>query len=204
MGVYPLIEIYLFINPLSCTCLEVERKILKEVHGSQNKIDLHILPIVNPQVVAAAFLKGSVSLARRNHYFHLAYQIALDFKAAQVQGKKYAREFLLALQQHLLVNQEEYSNHLIRRLFKQTGGDVAMFLEDRSSNLVKEKFWQDQKTAREMQIREVASAVVYNFSTEGAAILLEGPAEIQSLPRLGYLQASSPSLSLYAKKKAYK
>lgn len=203
MGVYSLIEIYLFINPLSCTCLEVERKILNYVQGSQNKIDLHILPIVNPQVVAAAFPKGQVSLAQRNHYFHLAYQVALDFKAAQVQGKKYAREFLLALQQHLLVNQEEYSTQLIRRLFKQTGGDVAMFLEDRSSNLIKEKFWQDQKTAREMQIREISSAVVYNFSTEGAAILLEGPTEIQALPHLGYLQTSNPLLSLYNKEKAY-
>ncbi|MGI6154332.1 MAG: hypothetical protein GX180_02820 [Enterococcus sp.] len=198
-----MIEIYLFINPLSFQCLETEKKILSYMQQSQSKIDLHILPIVNPQVVTAAFPKKKVDLHLRNDYFQLAYQVALDFKAAQVQGKKYAREFLLSLQQHLLVEQEHYSQKLIQRLFEQTGGDLSMFLEDRSSQLIKKKFWQDQKNAREMQVREVSSAVIYNFSIEGAAILLEGATEIQSIPHLSYLQTNQPTLALHHNQKAY-
>ncbi len=51
--------------------------------------------------------------------------------------EKIARDFLLKLQQRIGIEKQEYSDALVKELFSETNGDLEMFLEDRSSELVK-------------------------------------------------------------------
>lgn len=169
-----MIEIYLFIHPLGKFCAEAEKRVLDFTNKRDEKIDLNIVPLVNPTTIAQALKNKNVSLTERNTYFQLAYRIALDFKAAQIQGKKYAREFLIAIQEKLLYQNETYSESLVQKLFVATGGDLPMFLEDRKSPLVKELFWRDQQTARDFHVARQTSTVIYDCLGSGDGILLEG------------------------------
>ena len=54
LGVYPLIEIYLFVNPLDRRSVEAEETLLAFSNDSTEKINLTILPIVNQKSVTAA------------------------------------------------------------------------------------------------------------------------------------------------------
>lgn len=199
-----MIEIYLFINPLGSRCAEAEKQLIDFTNTSLEKIDLHIIPLINQRVVTSSFKNKKIDLGIRNDYFRLAYTVALDFKAAQIQGKKGARQFLLALQQQLLGKKASYSEALVKKLFIETGGDYPMFVEDRRSSLVEELFWNDQRTARELQVSEQTSAVVYNCYHEGDGFLLEGLDLIQEVLHLHYSQQSNfLALPYYKTNKAY-
>lgn len=204
LGVYPLIEIYLFVNPLGNRCAEAEKLLIDFTNASTEKIDLHILPLVNQRMVQFALGYQKIDLETRNNYCRLAYTISLDFKAAQIQGKKSARQFLLALQNQLLIQDTPYSEALVKKLFIETGGDYGMFAEDRRSPLVKELFWNDQRTARELHVSEENTAVVYNCYHEGDGLLLEGLELIQEVLEMYSLQeAKTIPLPIDKTNKAY-
>ena len=194
MGVYPLIEIYLFVNPLGKNCAEAEKLLIDFTSTRSEKIDLTIIPLINQRMITATFEQQTIDLETRNHYFRLAYTIALDFKAAQIQGKKGARQFLLALQHQLLNEGIPYSESLIKQLFLQTGGDYAMFKEDRHSALIKDLFLKDQCTARDFQVYKQTSAVIYNCYREEDGLLLEGLDLIQEVIHLQRCAPRTPSL----------
>ena len=194
MGVYPLIEIYLFVNPLGKHCAEAEKLLIDFTSTRSEKIDLTIIPLINQRMITATFEQQTIELETRNHYFRLAYTIALDFKAAQIQGKKGARQFLLALQHQLLNEGTPYSESLIKQLFLQTGGDYAMFKEDRHSALIKDLFLKDQCTARDFHVYKQTSAVIYNCYREEDGLLLEGLDLIQEVIELQRCAPRTPSL----------
>ena len=194
MGVYPSIEIYLFVNPLGKNCAEAEKLLIDFTSTRSEKIDLTIIPLINQRMITATFEQQTIDLETRNHYFRLAYTIALDFKAAQIQGKKGARQFLLALQHQLLNEGIPYSESLIKQLFLQTGGDYAMFKEDRHSALIKDLFLKDQCTARDFHVYKQTSAVIYNCYREEDGLLLEGLDLIQEVIELQRCAPRTPSL----------
>ena len=183
-----MIEIYLFIHPFGSVCYEAEKQLIDFMRDNSQKINLQILPLVNLQNTAAMMQLHQLdqkNLQTRNRFLNTAYAVALDFKAAQLQGKKYARRFLLKMQEALLFEKLPYSSQLAETLFFETGGDLVMFHEDRQSALVAEMFWQDQQTARELHIQQPTSAVVYNFYHEKEyGLLLQGFDALQTIPQL--------------------
>lgn len=182
-----MIEIYLFIHPLGQLCYEAECRLLEFIRQDSQKIHLQILPLVNLMTNTSVMNRTGYDvgdLTCRNAFLMQSYEVALDYKAAQLQGKKYARRFLLQLQTALLKKHIPYSKQLTEQLFKQTGGDLDMFQEDRQSALIKEMFWQDQCTAREMNIQHQTSAVIYNHATQNSGFLLQGIDELQWIPDL--------------------
>lgn len=72
----------------------------------------------------------------------------------------------MKLQQRIGIEKQEYSDALVKELFSETNGDLEMFLEDRSSELVKKNFATDQRVAKDMGITITPSSVVYDFSSE--------------------------------------
>ncbi|KAF1302100.1 DsbA family protein [Candidatus Enterococcus willemsii] len=189
-----MIEIYLFIHPLGQLCYEAECKLLDFIYQDSHKIHLQILPLVNLMTNTSVMKRAGYdasNLACRNAFLMQSYEAALDYKAAQLQGKKYARNFLLQLQTALLKQHLPYSKQLTEQLFKQTGGDLEMFREDRQSTLIKEMFWQDQCTAREMNIQQQTSAVIYNHDTQNVGLLLQGIDELQWIPNLCHTNQSA-------------
>ena len=181
-----MIELFLFINPIGPICYDIEKEILNKLNTSRKKIHLQILPFVNLFSVGVSMdylSMNKADLVLRNEQTTQIYTASLDYKAAQLQGKKIARDFLLKLQQQIGIERQEYSDALVKELFSETNGDLEMFLEDRSSELVKKNFATDQRVAKDMGITITPSAVVYDFSSEEEyGVLLEGSEELKSLP----------------------
>lgn len=174
-----MIEIYLFVNPLGTDCYYAEKQILHLVQTQQHKkIQFRFVPFVNMHVVDYLFKKRNLpknDLTLRNEIFQTLYSAALDYKAVLLQGKKKGRNFLLALQKICGVEKVPYTQELVEQLVTEVGGDLAEFLADRQSAIVKEAFFTDQQIAHDMSIQENPSCVVYNYSCErDFGVLLEG------------------------------
>lgn len=165
-----MIEIYLFINPIGSVCYEAEKQILELMAQENKKIQLRIIPLMNLKTIDDIMKRKNISacdIEYRNQLTKDIYGASLDFKAAQLQGKKRGREFLLKLQQAINIEGRTYSKELSKELFSQmSAGDLEMFLEDRESDFVKEAFISDQQVAREMGIKKHPSAVVYNYACD--------------------------------------
>jgi predicted DsbA family dithiol-disulfide isomerase len=183
-----MIEIYFFVNPIGPICYQSEVKLLEALGGQRNKIQLHILPLMNLHTVGISMDYLSLDktdLGLRNQQTSQIYEAALDYKAAQLQGKKIVRDFLLKLQCQVGMNKVPYSFELVKKLFSETNGDFEMFLEDRASDLIKQNFASDQSVAREMGITMSPSAVVYNLACErDYGVLLEGTEALRNIPNL--------------------
>lgn len=205
-----MIEIYLFVHPFSTKCYDQELRIIDFIHEQPLKIDLQILPLVNWSSNRQAMMEHGWDkkvLTARNKFNNLAYLAALDYKTIQLQGKKVARRFLIAMQTALFHQRREYSPQLTAELIQKIGGDLAIFNEDRPSDLIDELFWQDQKIARELGVQQKTSAVVYNFyKKEEFGTLLHGAEALDTINSLcqanseTYIQINNTYLKQAGKK----
>ena len=183
-----MIEIYLFVNPLGGICLNVEKDILKLVETENKKIQFRFIPLVNMRTInhlIKLFGIPTHDIEQRNQLFEDIYSAALDYKAAQLQGKKKGRHLLLGIQQAVAVENIPYSSELAEKLVVEAGGDLDMFKADRQSDFVKESFQTDQQIAREMGIVQHPSAVVYNYTCDrDFGVLVENCESMDEIKRL--------------------
>ncbi|MGM0215513.1 DsbA family protein [Enterococcus sp. AZ109] len=178
-----MIEIYLFVNPIGGRCLTIERQITELMKKNDLKIQLRLIPLLSLHTVSDLLTREGLSkkdINKRNRLSNIIYSASLDVKAAQLQGKKRGRCFLMKLQEELTEKHTPYSKSLVYRLFSEVGGDMETFIEDRASDLVKELFVADQQIARDMQITQHPAAVIYNcVNDEGTGVRIEGGNTIQ-------------------------
>lgn len=183
-----MIEIYLFINPLGKLCLDMEEQLLALVEHENKKIQLRFIPLMNLKTVTDFINRKGIEasdIKERNRWTSMIYSATLDFKAAQLQGKRRGRQFLLSLQRAIHCDGKHYSRELARQLFAEAGGDLEMFIEDRESAFVAEAFTSDQEIAREMGIRKHPSAVVYNYACDrDFGVLIEDCRQIAEITKL--------------------
>ncbi|MBP1047728.1 DsbA family protein [Enterococcus sp. BWM-S5] len=183
-----MIEIYLFVNPLGKICLSIERDILKFAQAESKKIQLRLIPLVNMNTIKNLLKVHEISstdITGRNKLFENTYSAALDFKAAQLQGKKKGRHILLNLQQMIAEDNIPYSTDLAEKLIVEAGGDLEMFQADRNSSFVKDSFQIDQQIAREMGVSKHPSAVIYNYACDrDFGVLVEECLTIEHVMRL--------------------
>ncbi|MBL1229779.1 DsbA family protein [Enterococcus sp. BWB1-3] len=183
-----MIEIYLFVNPLGSICLDIEREILTFAQAENRKIQLRLIPLVNMKTIDFLLKVHGIhpsDIKGRNQLFETTYSAALDFKAAQLQGKKKGRHILLNLQSMITESGVGYSPDLAETLIVDAGGDLEMFKNDRKSSFVKESFQIDQQIAREMGVTQHPSTVIYNYACDrDYGVLVEGDISIQQIERL--------------------
>lgn len=183
-----MIEIYLFVNPLGKICLDIERDILKFAQAESKKIQLRLIPLVNMKTIKNLLKVHAITSADitgRNELFENTYSAALDFKAAQLQGKKKGRHILLNLQQMIAEENIPYSTALAEKLIVEAGGDLEMFQADRHSSFVQDSFQIDQQIAREMGVSKHPSAVIYNYACDrDFGVLIEESLTIEHIKRL--------------------
>jgi predicted DsbA family dithiol-disulfide isomerase len=168
LGEIKMIEIYLFVNPLSERCFSTEKSLLDFIKNTQHRIQFRFVPLLNLRTVAQMLEKQGISskdIHERNKLSQLLYSAALDYKAMELQGKKKGQEFLLELQHEVAIDHQSYSEDLVKKIAKKVG-NLEMFLEDRRSSLVAETFQADQQMAQEMNIKTHPSAVVFNYECE--------------------------------------
>ena len=154
-------EFFLFINPLSEQSLEVEKQLLSRVNT--NETHVHFIPIINLRIVNN-YLKFSPrfrSLSQKNSVFEAVYDELSAFKAAEFQGARKARQFLMLLQEETYYHDQHISEQLILKCARKVKLDIEMFTEDWHSDLAKEKFVKDLQLANKMNIKQTpATAVV--------------------------------------------
>jgi len=171
-----LFEFYLFVNPLGEICLEAEQKLLEALENRTGNLHFRFIPVVNMKSIEYSLLRKygeKPSIEERNRAFENSYSAALDLKAIQHQGRKKGREFIMAIQKAVAVEKKHYSRELVIQIVKSINADVEMFLEDRQSDLVKRSFVNDQQIAREMCVRLLPSAVVFDMSIDEDGLIIE-------------------------------
>lgn len=175
----------MFINPLGERCLQIEKRILELKKNCDLPIQLQFVPLMNLKTISDYMVYNGLSekdIDLRNQVTAMIYEAALDVKAAQMQGKKIARDFLLQLQKAVGQNKQSYNRQLALDLFATVGGDLEMFLEDRQSQLVKEAFVSDQQLAQEMAVRSHPSAIIFNCnSRHELGVRAEGCEELNQI-----------------------
>lgn len=89
-----MIEIFLFFNPIGSVCLGTEQKLLRQLDKFQQEVRVHFVPVLNLDIMEQFMKREQLSvgnLAKRNQLLRAAYNLALDYKAAQYQGNKKAQ-----------------------------------------------------------------------------------------------------------------
>jgi predicted DsbA family dithiol-disulfide isomerase len=171
-----LFEIYLFIDPLNTLCFNVEKDTINLAKKRKN-FRFRFIPIVNLQTIEQSLnyhLKDKPSIEERNQAFQNAYCIALDIKAAELQGRKYGVEFLLKIQQTFISqNKFDHSIEYTKQCIDEIGADLEAFLKDRNSDLSKKIFLRDQQLARELSIQYIPTAIIFDFNSEEDGIIIE-------------------------------
>ena len=127
-------EVYLFINPLESSLAQLMPYFTYFRQIYHKNAHLQVVPLVNLQIVRDYLRVHQLPLhlEQQNTTFQEAYQLALDFKAAQLQGKKYARQFLCQMQRCM---EDGYSFELADQVFRELSADFEMFAEDRQSDV---------------------------------------------------------------------
>lgn len=163
---------------------------------------LQVVPLVNLQIVRDYLRVHQLPLhlEQQNITFQEAYQLALDFKAAQLQGNKYARQFLCQMQRYM---EDGYSFELADQVFRELSADFEMFAEDRQSDLCKQLFLQDQQLACEMKVKTVDTLTCFNYQYDQKyGYLIEGLDNIKRLPE--FIQPETSGKITYLDWRAYK
>ena len=193
-----MLEVYHFVNPLSGDCLETEKKLATYVEQSNKKVAMQIIPVVTMQSARQTAMASSNSLHPSLHDLNVVsqtlYQVAVDTKAAQFQGKKAAREYLMATQQALLQG-HAYSDELVIQTVNDLALDQEMFVEDRNSDLAVQAFRADQNLAAEMGVRNFPALVVYDTDRSEYAVRTDDFSD-EHLTRL-FLSATRQRLREY-------
>lgn len=172
-----MLEIFVFVNPIGNICLEVEKNLLALAGEQSRPVQIKFVPTLNFTIITdymKAHAMDPKDLELRNHLFNLAYNIILDYKAAQFQGNLKARKLLMALQRAFNEDQR-YDRTMVAELLATYHIDQEMFDEDRTDAALRDAFSHDQQLASEMHITNTPSAVFMDTDQPetDAAILLE-------------------------------
>lgn len=158
-----MLEVYLFINPISETCYQTEKKIINLLSRSKNKVRFRVLPLLTLSTVSYAMKHVGVSSEIEKQVVDTLYKASLDYETALFQGQKRGRNFLLNVQEYTLKNNFEYTDEIVKEVADQSNLDWEIFNADRHSELAIKTFKKDQQIAAEMQITTYPEVVVTNI-----------------------------------------
>ncbi len=142
-----MLDIYHFSNPLSTDCLKTEERLLQLSYDLSERVHLRFIPLLDHHLVAKltpSYLRDSTT----DNNDQKSYHIAMDYKAAQVEGNKKARRFLINLQ-HALTSQA-YSLALVTDIAETARLNVDDFLVNREATETFQAVLEDQALAKQM------------------------------------------------------
>ncbi|WP_051237692.1 DsbA family protein [Lacticigenium naphthae] len=171
-----IMEIFLFVNPLGPRCYETEKIVLDFVQERNEKVKLRFIPFVNFHTISTQLSLHPIketTIETRNKLYMDTYETALAFTAVSMQGKNIGRQFLMALQKSLIEQQNKVSNKLISEIISSLPIDTEMFLEDWHADFTKQLFLKDQKIAREMDVSQTPSLVLFSSMSSDYGSVIE-------------------------------
>lgn len=170
-----MLELFLFINPIGTRCREAELVVQRLAQELKQKVSLRFVPLVNftviDQYMADAHLDPH-NLPLRNQLFDTAYQLAVDYKAAQFQGNEKARKLLIMEQSHMTIPVAPYDKETAYECLKAVGFDLAAFAEDRRREEMHHCLASDQAIAVEMGITKLPAVVIMNSASPNPGLRL--------------------------------
>lgn len=170
------IEIFLFINPLEMISYQLEKMVVEFSKERNETVHVRFIPLLNFHTVTKQLsnthLKGT-NLTLRNDLYSKTYHVSLAFEAAMMQGKKAGRTFLIALQDALLIQKMPLSKQVILDTALHVGLDMEMFEEDLACEDTKEAFLEDQQLARDMNVHDTPSCLIYNGNEDSYGCLID-------------------------------
>ncbi|WP_262315551.1 DsbA family protein [Lacticaseibacillus parakribbianus] len=180
-----MLELFLFVNPINRRCRQAETAVTQLQRDLPGKVTVHFVPIVTIQVIDQFMRETQLNhrnLALRNHLFNVAYQLSLDYKAAQFQGNKKARAFLMAAQGMLDHDPHHYDPAFALAQAEQVGLNLEALAADRAQEAMRQCLASDHAIAQEMGVTAAPTAVVFNVaSTRTTGLRLESLASYQAL-----------------------
>ncbi|AVL00140.1 hypothetical protein PI20285_05505 [Pediococcus inopinatus] len=169
-----MLDVYLFVTPWGEKCMQSEKVMMDFVHNVDQKVSFQIIPMLNMQIVQDYLHNNNnKTYDSYNELSADMYNMILDYKAALFQCKRHGRNFLKLIQQEINGNQLSYSKQLGSKIAEQANLDLEMFETDRRSQLAKDAFKADQKTASEMNVNISPAAVIFNDDDDNCGILVE-------------------------------
>lgn len=168
-----IIELYMFVNPLGTRCLKAEEHALKLIETHKGKFHFRVIAFHNLKTVANYMKALNIDASKQPEVSQNLYEACLAFKAAELQGKKNGRNFLISLQRDVVVKKKTFCHDLLIDIAEKVGIDVDMFLTDIHSDLVRKAFESDQEIAREMSVERNPSAVFFDTAYANYGILID-------------------------------
>ena len=168
-------DCYLFINPIGKQCYHCEQEVMKFIERTPYKVHVHFIPFHNFKSVTQYMKNNQLNnknIDLRNEIYTKIYDASLSYKAAQLQGKKLGRAFLMELQTQLHLLHKEYTPELLQEIIQIIGLDEKMFYEDKASKLVHQEYEKDQQIAQEMMVETNPSLVIFDNLNQQYGVIL--------------------------------
>lgn len=183
-GTINMLEVYLFINPISETCYQTEKKIINLLNQSHQKIRFRVLPLLTLNTVKYAMDHAGLPCKMRNMVVDTLYHASLDYEAALFQGQKRGREFLLNIQKSTLNHNFSYTDQMVHEVAQKSKLDWETFELDRKSDLAVKTFRKDQQIAAEMEITTYPTVIISNTEYPSYAFSLDPQKSFDALKKL--------------------
>lgn len=155
-----MLDIYHFSNPFSPTCLKTEERLLYITPGLATRTRLRFIPLINPDTVTEYATHRAVLTAQPTSLADTIFHVVCDYKAAQIEGNKKARNFLVQIQQRVTNQNLPYSEALSVATAQQVGLNTDDFLHNRVTDDTLAAVIADQKLAQTMLQRQEATIAI--------------------------------------------
>lgn len=158
------VEIYSFFDPFSKECWALKPLLRKlQIEYSQY---VEVKQILLPTLRILTKCQAQSTTGDDN--------IALAYKAAELQGRKKAVQFLTFIQNKIMPKQDIITRELIISCAQQAKLDIDTFLSDMKSVHVTNSLKIDQHIAREMEVTTSPTLVFFNENFEDDGLKVEG------------------------------
>ena len=158
------IEIYSFFDPFDEDCFKLSA-ILSKLRVEYKQY-IRIRHILNPSLRILTKCQAQSSSENDN--------IALAYKAAELQGRSRAERFIHLMQNEIIPKRDIITEQMIKEAAKNAGLDYEVFKEDLKSGKLKESLKVDLHIAREMDITEAPSLVFFSEDVHEEGLKVEG------------------------------
>lgn len=184
-----MLEIFLFVNPIGSRCLETEKDLLKLTSELDTETKFTFVPYVSIPVIGKYMALNQLDphdLKERNRLTQIAYAASLDVKAASLQGKMKARNFVMALQ--TLINEDHctYNEETVNAALEIAHLDREWFQDDRCDPELKALCQSDETLIQDYHIGDAPTVVAFNTTatTQQAGVLIEDCSDYDAMKQI--------------------
>ncbi|GAF39503.1 hypothetical protein FC83_GL001114 [Agrilactobacillus composti DSM 18527 = JCM 14202] len=164
-----MLELFLFVNPIGCQCLEAEHVLLKLAAEQNQEAKIKFIPYVSLSVINKYMTLNQLDksdLSLRNRLTQNAYCASLDFKAVSFQGAKKSRNFLINLQSLINDQHRDYNQQTVQTALRAANVDIGYFNAERHNPRLQHLCSEDDNLISEFQINDAPTVVIYNYASK--------------------------------------